>query len=267
MKKTLIALFAMGTVASAATTVLVEQDFTTLDGYSHSWDNNGTAEDPNDDKYYEEEKVVLPQGWYTGQWNGNDTPHYVFGDNGAVVHHNWKQNYLWTAIELSSQADATITFTLYNNQEKEDTGNMFYLSSSTYSIVIGNSYSSNSDIYVGTLDEAIGSGFVSFQTGTGKNPTVKDNSTGLNINGDITYTLTLKGGDLKIKAESENFDEPWETKLSGMNDVTFTSLGFINDGGKGTAGVKKVSLSIPEPTTATLSLLALAGLAARRRRK
>jgi len=146
---------------------------------------------------------------------------------------------------------------------------MFYLSSSTYSIVIGNSYKSNSDIYVGTLDEAIGStsGFVCFQTGTGKNPTVKTNSTGLNVDGDITYTLTLKGGDLTVKAESANFSKAWETTLTGMNDVTFTSLGFINDGSPGTAGVKKVSLSIPEPTTATLSLLALAGLAARRRRK
>ena len=39
-------------------------------------------------------------------------------------------------------------------------------------------------------------------------------------------------------------------------EVTYT------DNGDGS-----VTLSIPEPTTATLSLLALAGLAARRRRK
>ena len=205
-----------------------------------------------------------PAGWTAGQWNGNgNIPYYNFGTNGATVGQPWKQNYLTTTLNLDSQGAYDITFTLYNSVE--NTGNMFFLSSDTYSIVIGNSYDSNSDIYVGTLDEAVGRDFVCFQTNTKINPTVLANSSGLDVSGDISYTLTMNGGNMTVAATLSN-GATWSTTITGLEDVTFNKVGFMTDGSPGTAGVKNITV-IPEPATATLSLLALAGLAARRRRK
>lgn len=244
MKKTIIALMALAGVALGDTT-LIDVDFTALTGNT----NENT-----------------PAGWTAGQFNGNgNTPYYNFGENGAVVGQPWKQNFLTTSVDIASQGEYTITFTLYNNGE--NTGNMFFLSSDTYSIVMGNSYDSNSDIYVGTLSEAVGRDYVCFQTNTKINPTVLDNTTGLNVSGDITYTLTMLEGNMTISARD------WSTTIEGMDDVTFTKLGFLTDGSPGGAGVKNIAVTapeapvVPEPATATLSLLALAGLAARRRRK
>ena len=255
MKNTLIALMAVAGMAMADT--LLEIDFTSL-GES-STDTN------------------TPAGWTAGQWNGtNNTPYYNFGYTGAVVGQPWKQNYLTTNLDLTSQGSHSISFTLYNNNT-EDTGNMFFLSSDTYSIVIGNSYNSNSDIYVGTLSEAVGRDFVCFQPGTKINPTVLDNSSGLDVSGIISYTLVMKDGNMTIYANlfSTTYEDRgyWSTTITGMEDVTFNKLGFITDGDVNQAGVFGLSVTtsqapaVPEPTTATLSLLALAGLAARRRRK
>ncbi len=241
MKKTIIALMALAGVALGDTTLL-DMNFTTLTGNT----NENT-----------------PAGWTAGQYNGTgNTPYYSFGENGAVVGQSWKQNFLTTSLDIASQGEYTITFTLYNNGE--DTGNMFFLSSDTYSIVMGNSYNSNSEIYVGTLSEAVGRDFVCFQTNTKINPTVLDNTTGLNVSGNITYTLTMLDGNMTISARD------WSTTIEGMDDVTFTKLGFLTDGATDGAGVKNITVTtpvVPEPATATLSLLALAGLAARRRRK
>ncbi len=232
---------------AVADTTLLDVDFTALTG---STDNN------------------TPAGWTAGQWQGsNNTPYYNFGETGATVGLPWRQNYLATEeLEIDSMSECTIDLTLYNSTE--DTGNMFFLSSDTYSIVIGNSYNSNSEIYVGTLSEAVGRDYVCFQTNTKINPTVLDNSSGLNVSGNIAYTLTMKDGNMTIKATLSNGDT-WSTTITGMEDVTFDKIGFLNDGNIGTTGVKGITITapaVPEPTTATLSLLALAGLAARRRR-
>ena len=249
MKKTLVTLMCLAGVAMGEQTLLT-MDFTALTGNT-------------DDG--------LPTGWTAGQWNGNNnTPYYTFGENGAVVGQPWKQNYLTTNQNIASQGEYTISFTLYN--PTENTGNMFFLSSETYSIVIGNSYDSNSEIYVGTLGEAVGKDFVCFQQNTKINPTVIDNSTGLNVSGNISYTLTLLNGNMTVNATVGD-GTSWSTTITGLEDVTFNKLGFITDGSAGGPGVKGITITapetpaVPEPTTATLSLLALAGLAARRRRK
>ncbi|MBR5196070.1 MAG: PEP-CTERM sorting domain-containing protein [Akkermansia sp.] len=249
MKKTLAALMILAGVAMGAEPLLT-MDFTALTGNT----NDNT-----------------PAGWTVGQYKGgNNTPFYNFGGNGAEIAQPWKQNYLITSLALDSQGTYAITFTVKNGSE--DTGNMFFLSSDTYSIVIGNSYNSNSEIYVGTLAEATGDAFASFQTDTGKNPTVLANSTGLDVSGTISYTLTMNGGNMTVDAALSN-GASWNTTITGLEDVTFNKLGFMIDGAVGGASILGINVTapespvVPEPATATLSLLALAGLAARRRRK
>ena len=69
----------------------------------------------------------------------------------------------------------------------------------------------------------------------------------------ITYTFTDADGIAMAKVDS----------LDALTNATVSSYFVSND----STGVKVSYLIVPEPTTATLSLLALAGLAARRRRR
>ncbi len=63
--------------------------------------------------------------------------------------------------------------------------------------------------------------------------------------------------------ESITFDTSFVTSLSLMEDNCQSNAGYVNE-----VAISEHKLAaVPEPATATLSLLALAGLAARRRRK
>ncbi len=78
-----------------------------------------------------------------------------------------------------------------------------------------------------------------------------------------TFTIAYTAEDKGLSITGEGID--LSTTLS--NPATFTQL---SSGAVGKAGwdvTIKHTAVVPEPTTATLSLLALAGLAARRRRK
>lgn len=70
------------------------------------------------------------------------------------------------------------------------------------------------------------------------------------------FEQALTAGDIRISLESMTADGALIELDAGSAEVTFTD-GTLSIGG---------TLSVPEPTTATLSLLALAVLAARRRR-
>ncbi len=90
----------------------------------------------------------------------------------------------------------------------------------------------------------------------------------------LTYTITRTeaGTTLVVKADNTQLGSSTITDNSKWNNVTLTKLctnisdSQINKGWSLASGSFKI-ISVPEPTTATLSLLALAGLAARRRRK
>ena len=208
---------------------------------------------------------TLPEGWLSGQWQGNNTPHFLLSaEKGAYVNYGWKQNYLYTQVLLNSQTDAVITFTVWNNTA--NTGNMFYLSSEQYSIIIGNSYTDYANVYVGTDNAAVGSEFISFQNG--KIQTTLAHSENLSVVGNLNYTLTLNAGQLDILVQ--NGESSWNYTLDNIPDADFTTLGFIVDAAAGAASVKNVEMTltplIPEPTSSSLGILALVTLLTRRRR-
>ena len=246
MKKTIITLLALAGVAAAAPSLTL--DFKTA-----------------------------PTDWTSGQWNGWNTPHFNYGENGATNKYSWKQNTLSTAITLSPEDAVTITFSTYGNGGEQ--GLLFYLSSSTdnYSVVTGTSYNSNKAVDVGYLEKAIvprteqsqeSMGNVGFQTGTANLVTSFGSTSAakeLSTFNPLTYTLTLDGSALTVSVKDKDGKE-WSDDYTIKSGVTFDSIGFIMDGNEGDVGIKNISI-VPEPTTATLSLLALAGLAARRRRK
>ncbi len=102
----------------------------------------------------------------------------------------------------------------------------------------------------------------------------------VSFDGTDTYTLSAMKADENntiVSASADNPYEDWNLAGAGQTygkvlighgisgDVVDSMLAF--DTVLDEAGLKAASKAIPEPTTATLSLLALAGLAARRRRK
>ena len=227
-------------------------------------------------------------GWETGQWNlahGWDASHFDYGANGATVANPWRQNTLSTSYEVdASAATYTFTFSTYSTVKNQQV--LFYLSSSDYSVFVGNSYTSNAYVASGYTEGAVvpktsqnqedSSGFVSFQTGTDStsrtvitrfDETAGGQSSNINVGTNLNYTLTLTGTQLTIDV-TDAANNQWSDTVTIKEGVTFDSIGFVVDGGENTVGVKNFEATVtPEPTTATLSLLALAGLCVRRRRK
>ena len=245
---TVAALLAAGTAfANAEVTSLIDVDFTKVS--------------------------AMPHGWTSGQWNGDNTPHFAFGANGVTVNHPWKQNYLETTdltLSLAEGVSYTIKFTTYSSGS-EDYQALFYLSSTNYSIALGNSYNSNKNVYVGDLDSAIGDKFVSFQDG--KDRTVIEEPqeiAGLNVSNGLDYSLTLTEDLLSYSISDGTTTKNGSFTFSATD--SFSKIGFVLDGATGAVGVKNVSVvssAIPEPSAFGLlaGLGALALVASRRRRK
>ena len=98
-----------------------------------------------------------------------------------------------------------------------------------------------------------------------------DNSVELFVNGISKGSLTLDGSMVGTNSDApDNYvtlgaasDNSSQDNFSGQ----LAHLQVVTGAAFDAATVKRYAASIPEPTTATLSLLALAGLAARRRRR
>ncbi|MBQ7024632.1 MAG: PEP-CTERM sorting domain-containing protein [Akkermansia sp.] len=108
------------------------------------------------------------------------------------------------------------------------------------------------------------------------------NSTGIahtagtpKANFSLAYTLnenpfTITANEINVYSDATvNFDlENNAITLGAGEEVTFFLTVSRNDGNGSFVGLKSATFKVvPEPTTTTLSLLAMAGLAARRRRK
>lgn len=254
MKLTFIPLLILcGFSQAQASTILVNTDFRTV--------------------------TELPTHWTAGAWRSSSAPHYQFDSaNGATVNNSWKQTHLdYSSSDFSlssaNKAPYSISFSTYASDK--DQQSLFYLSSENYSIVIGNSYNGNAsyignhEVAVGTLSKSIGDAFISFQTGTGTNPAVigAHSESSIDVSVPLDYTLTLSSGLLQMSVTDGT--NTFSSDYTIASDFSFDKIGFIHDGNSGTTGVKNISIStasIPEPSTTSLSLLALAGLMFRRRR-
>lgn len=249
MKKTLLLLLALTSAAVAGEygVTLLEVDFTKVS--------------------------ELPSGWSEGSSNGSG---FSYSEKGASPSDDWKKNRLETTLSLASHTASQISFELYNNNDG-DTGveNSMYLTSSSgrYSIIVGNSLydsdgeRSNDGVYVGLLHEDVGDSiyYLSNYHGADGSTIEPIEVEVIQPSADAAYTLTFAAGTLSVRIIDANDNEC--SRTYSVPDVTFDTIGFSVNAPAGINGVKSVSVrTVPEPATSVLSLLSLAGLAARRRR-
>ncbi len=165
--------------------------------------------------------------------------------------------------------DYTFTFTLTEDYTMADFGTVlgFYRGNAT-----NDTYGYNA-IVLGGSEEAL-----TLTVGRGRAYDTVDNATGIDadttfsfaggandkrtfsaeILKGVTYTLTVTGGN-----QSMTPTLTWD----GGTETLASYEGNMNGNADLTSVVNPGIITVPEPATATLSLLALAGLAVRRRRK
>ena len=165
--------------------------------------------------------------------------------------------------------DYTLTFTLDELYTLEDSGSIigFYRGSAT-----NDTYGYNA-IVLGGTDEAL-----TLTVGRGRAFNTENNATGIDKEtyftfagaaGDkVTFTTTIQKGvtyTLSVTGASQAMT-PTLTWAGGSETLAAYN-GNMNGNATFTNVLNAGTITVPEPATATLSLLALAGLAARRRRK
>ena len=278
MKKTIIALMALAGVVSA----------------DYVW--NGGAE-VNSDKWATASNWILDKddtfnGNGPGMTNSNMWGNiYVSGATGSVGNEGNFTLEGWS-LDLYLSNNADITFQRIMKFQGGSNINIDETSSLTiYSYYGGND---GEDINLNnkgsfTLGYSIrtqgGNGFKMNLFDTGVVNLVAQNTTGANYAKVASISAILTGTELGVqerilvnKANGVSFDDT--TTLYSFTDINgnaMTKVGSLEELTAATApsyfvtkddnGIKVSYVTVPEPTTATLSLLALAGLAVRRRRK
>lgn len=165
--------------------------------------------------------------------------------------------------------DYTLTFTLGSSLTQNDSGTILILDNTNWGV-----YSQQGQ-YVGMDEGANGveGSFDSYTTRTAFNTTEKREGWFINYGS----VKAINGITIKIEGIAAKNSDAASTVMtfskSGKDDVTMTINNLvdfkgINIGQKMSASnISFTTPSVPEPTTGTLSLLALAGLCARRRKK
>lgn len=256
MKKTLLLLLALTTAAVAGEygVTLLEVDFTKVS--------------------------KLPSGWSEGSYKDKGAQFGFSPEKGAILvgSKGWEIRYMETQLSLSSRASSQINFELYNNHNDSTTGveNSMYLTSSSghYSIIVGNSLydsdaePSNDGVYVGLLDADVGDSIYYLSKYQEPDGSTIGPITDIQPSADAAYTLTFADGKLSVRIIDANGNEWSSMNPYSVPDVTFDTIGFVVCAELEKNGVKNVSVrTVPEPAMSVLSLLSLAGLAARRRRR
>ncbi len=257
MKKTLIALLALAGVASAAvvgrTETLWTMSFGTDIGESYTENEVTLKHDYLVTGSYKPSNV-----WDVDGLTGTD---YV-ATNGSDkrVHIRWANG---SGLSFDENWEVEIVFTL-------PTG---YKSNSNYPALLALTKEAENGVYYGIrlspyqtdnnnlrLD-----GYFTSEAGVVENKY-------LDTDKKYTATITSYEGAITLKLDGEVVQtRKLSDKLDSGDVYEMTLGGRPESGSDGRIGARIYSVSaykvVPEPTTATLSLLALAGLAARRRRK
>lgn len=270
MKKTLIALFALAACAQADQ-VLLDVDFS------------------SDQFRGQTDALVLHGNNTIGAWtvvncsanagavgslefNDNGVYHTNHADSEGQTGDNWAALKLTTTVNLIPTETYTIRYTIDGNSRIGNSQMGFFLATDApqtgapqYLVATINDYNNWMCIVDKTSTETdYTKAFFQQQ--------LKDTEMGstnqLTLGNVLDFELTLSNGALTVSVTdgSKTFTKDVEIAAN----QTFTTAGFLFDGQFNEngldVGVKSLSITGPEPTTTTLSLLALAGLATRRRR-
>ena len=241
MKKTLIALMALAGVASAA-------EYTPLSDQEGWISGHHNYSDPY---FLNEAKYNLPAGSLYGSGWSRTYSNYRF-DSAITLAEG--ETLEWSASFLSNDVDSVVYLTLETN---------------TTNIVIGTTDYESLTLGVGTTTTDTDKGYAGVAN-FGTQVTLKS----LNATYEVGKSFDLGGAVSKvndkyvmsIKVNGVEYDTVDLGESFSLSGVVFARDGANNiDAGSGLSAL--TIKTIPEPTTATLSLLALAGLAARRRRR
>ncbi len=228
MKKTIIALLALGGIAMGAeetfdaatktATIALTFDVAALEAISDVNFNGDGATKPN---FF----------MFTGTWGSGESGSLGLANNGSSGNDTTGMWSSWVKGASSGQStDCGVgsVFTSATNWDTIDVVSLVY----SYSTPNSGATTTNVALSIGYTD-----GTVATYGDT------KSNIVFSNISGFASTGVTI----------NDTYVVSYEV------DTTYTTLD--------NAKLKSAALAVPEPTTATLSLLALAGLAARRRRK
>ncbi len=243
MKKTIIALMALTGVASADTYNLLSN----ADDWAYTLGRGGRGS-----------WVVTDEGSLTlnnCNW-GQSSAAYDFAES---VTGSWTLN----ASVDRTDGNAVFTITLLGNNKAITIGTMEYGSGTAFygtSDTLDARAYSFKERWDGGGISVSGTSIVEGAFNVNKTATISA-STILDADENVVLTLTIGGTAVTT---------PGVASINLGKDFSLEGIVVCGDGANSTANWNVTSLSVttvPEPTTATLSLLALAGLAARRRRK
>ena len=245
MKKTLFLMAAA--VCCAVTPAFAEGENLVTDFSSEAFTALGTVTNANGE--------LGETGWSTKKFGAKNSI-LTFAEGGLTVNQNsgsyadWAQTVLYT--ELTSSVTSThngsytITFDLTGGNGQRG----FVLASDSYSLAFGIKYDGN--VAISSMD---GNYFSAYKSLTDMTALTGTGSGSADFS---SCTITLNGTALTVTAGG------FTGTYTVADTYNFTTAGFTMDGSQNVT-TKGVTI-VPEPATATLSLLALAGLAARRRR-
>ncbi len=255
MKKTIIALIAMAGMASAAITDGLQWAESFGDGYDK------TATFTLNNAFHEENGVGVASGeyensriWTTNLSGGNFTNAFTFSLKLVDLNANNWTNALSLYTNGTTYGDPN-SIQLQKNSSGEL---MVYTNAFTGSNVADDA----SNINLGSLNNLKGKTLTLVFDATGEANTLTAYVDGVANSDTVTFTYAA-GVTPSTALTGLQFGAAFGDGRAA-NSVTVDNIAVWN---RALSAAEVATLPIPEPATATLSLLALAGLAARRRRK
>ena len=244
MKKTLITLLALAGVAAATESTILTF------GTSPSWATNSwdlTALSDNDSAGAKTSSLTLSDATYVSMSRTGGR----FGIRGA-------ENIEWTNTSVLDDMNSVLGITLSGQDINALTYTATKAGGSTSTLTLN--FAENNNI-------AVGDAMCFFFVVAMSNEEVSHNYSGFNIagltNSSVRWATATGTGYNESAVDAPNNQL---TVIRVTGELESDTVSFSSNNAKNGWSMASYTV-IPEPTTATLSLLALAGLAARRRRK